>query len=273
MNKIGVAYNVFDGIENLPISINQIKPYVDYITVVYQDFSNVGNSISKINKFILEVLFANKVIDNLILYEPKGNDLHNNECCKRNIGLQDCISNNCNYFISMDCDEIYDGLKFAQEYLNIKEKKIDKSFNSYCYIQDYYSSGKLKYRKLANYFVPFIAKIDSKSTFNMGNPELKYIDPTRRVWSKNTSNLPILINSDNIVMDHLTMVRANIKSLKEKFINSSSPEYRNSNSFDDYAMSIFNYHKDNNINLKIYQEVADKYDTEKVYKSFNQIEI
>ena len=72
-------------------------------------------------------------------------------------------------------------------------------------------------------------------------------------------------------MDHLIMVRANIESLKEKFANSSSPEYRNTKQYNDYVFNIFNYYKNNDINTALYEKVDDKYNTEKCYKSFNEI--
>jgi len=41
--KLGCAYNIFDGEEMLIHSLNNLRPMVDYICVVYQTTSNFGN--------------------------------------------------------------------------------------------------------------------------------------------------------------------------------------------------------------------------------------
>ena len=45
--KLGVSYNLFDGEELLEGSIKQIRSEVDYISVVYQEVSNFGESCDK----------------------------------------------------------------------------------------------------------------------------------------------------------------------------------------------------------------------------------
>ena len=49
MTKLGIAYNIFDdSIELLEKSILSVRNTADYITVIYQDISNMGNE-SEIN--------------------------------------------------------------------------------------------------------------------------------------------------------------------------------------------------------------------------------
>jgi hypothetical protein len=44
MTKLGIAYNIFDdSIELLEKSILSVRNVADYITVIYQDISNMGN--------------------------------------------------------------------------------------------------------------------------------------------------------------------------------------------------------------------------------------
>ena len=81
--KLGISYNVFDGEELLEDSIKQIKSEVDYISVVYQTKSNLGNECNKTLVDLLETLLSNKLIDHIEEYEPFGMSPHTNEIKKR----------------------------------------------------------------------------------------------------------------------------------------------------------------------------------------------
>ena len=94
--KLGIAYNVFDGEELLPYSLKGIRGLAEYIVVVYQTTSNYGNENKNLLPF-LEKLVDAKMVDELVEYEPQLNivdELGNpylkkgsvNEQTKRNIG-------------------------------------------------------------------------------------------------------------------------------------------------------------------------------------------
>ena len=90
MTKLGIAYNIFDdSIELLEKSILSVRNVADYITVIYQDISNMGNQ-SEINLKELLTEFKNKgLINSFYLYKPQLNAPipHINETNKRNMGL------------------------------------------------------------------------------------------------------------------------------------------------------------------------------------------
>lgn len=74
MTKLGIAYNIFDdSIELLEKSILSVRNVADYITVIYQDISNMGNE-SEINLKELLTEYKNKgLINSFYLYKPQLN--------------------------------------------------------------------------------------------------------------------------------------------------------------------------------------------------------
>lgn len=114
-----MSYNVFDGLELLEASIKSIHNNVDYVNVVYQNISNFGEKTEN-SLPLLESLKNKGLIDNIIYYETDfALTPQQNETRKRNIGLKDCIKNNCTYFLNMDTDEFYTNEQFkkAKEFI------------------------------------------------------------------------------------------------------------------------------------------------------------
>ena len=119
--KLGIAYNVFDGEELLTSSIENMRDMVDFICIVYQTPSNFGNVNLNLEP-LLKHLKKEKLIDFAYKYEPKFNknedgeiDFLNgteNEQEKRNIGLDICRANGCDYFMTIDTDEFYNKEQF-----------------------------------------------------------------------------------------------------------------------------------------------------------------
>jgi hypothetical protein len=100
MTKLGIAYNIFDdSIELLEKSILSVRNVADYITVIYQDISNMGNQ-SEINlKELLTEYKGKGLIDSFYLYKPQLNAPipHINEMNKRNMGLYVCQGEGCTH--------------------------------------------------------------------------------------------------------------------------------------------------------------------------------
>lgn len=61
---------MWDGEELLEASIKSVRASVDYIVVVYQTISNFGNMCSEQLVPLLERLQAEKLIDELVYFEP-----------------------------------------------------------------------------------------------------------------------------------------------------------------------------------------------------------
>ena len=128
--KLGVSYNIFDGEELLKFSLLSIRELAAHISVVYQNISNFG----KENKNLLPLLLKLQdegLIDKLFEFNPSFTKNKNgsinwrsgsiNELEKREIGLKIAKANNCDFFMTMDADEIYDTnqLQFALDTFEI----------------------------------------------------------------------------------------------------------------------------------------------------------
>lgn len=210
--KLGVSYNVFDGIELLESSIRQIRPFVDIIHVAYQMSSWFGKPIAKEDIEILQELLKKKLIDKLevfINFKIVSNSTKSNisitktyETKKRQFGLSYCLSKECTHFMSMDVDEYYlpDQFKEAKEYIISK----DLSSTTCRFIN--YVNLPIYHRGYSPHYVPFICKINKSS--KIGTPFFVPCDNTRGI----TDNLKKThIFSPNVLtMHHMETIRKNL---------------------------------------------------------------
>lgn len=203
--KLGISYNVFDGEELLEDSIKQIKSEVDYISVVYQTKSNLGNECNKTLVDLLETLLSNKLIDHIEEYEPFGMSPHTNEIKKRNIGLELSKKNGCTHHMSMDTDEYYDIEQFKFIKKIIDSYGFDSSF---CQMKTYYKSWEFQLDPPEEYYVSLIYKINPNSKYVLGHPSPVLVDPTRRM--SNSIN-PVIFSRNDIEMHHGSYIRDNIR--------------------------------------------------------------
>ena len=211
---LGISYNIFDGEELLKFSVKTMRPCVNYISVVYQDLSNLGNPISESIFPLLSELKRDGLIDEIIKYVPnlalKG---HGNEVAKRNIGLESCINAGCSHFMTMDCDEFYKN----DEFEHAKNVIISEGYETTaCQMKTYYKTPEYIITPPETYYVPFISKLDSRR-FGMGIswPSPISADPTRRLKSDKL----FAFSREKLEMHHMSYVRTNIRA---KLNNSSA---------------------------------------------------
>jgi hypothetical protein len=206
VHKLGVAYNVFDGIENLKYSIDSIRRSVDYICAVYQRLSNHGNPIDTDFEGILKSLGVVAIEYN---YQPIKNPAHN-EKIKREIGRKNCENAGCNLFMTMDCDELYIPSQF--EYA--KKEFISGGFDSSaCQMQTYWKNFDTVFDPPESYYVPFIYRLDGRLFTDARWPVSA--DPTRRMEPGKLK----LFERKTIEMHHLSHIRDNYRV---KLVNSSA---------------------------------------------------
>ena len=213
--KFGVCYNLFDGEELLEDSINCIRNYVDYISVIYQTKSNWGDDCSKDLVKILVDLKSRELIDDMVEYKNIENNPQINETNKRNLGIKLSIQNGCSHHMSLDCDEFF----LTTEFENlIKYHKDNPDKITYLSLVPYYKDTKYlvlseKYDKLyISGFFPI------KYIFILGYDSPVLTDPTRRVNLSNLNDI-VILNKEFIKMHHLFYVR---KDLYKKIYNSTS---------------------------------------------------
>lgn len=224
-NKLGVAYNIFDGEELLPYSLKGIREIADYVVVVYQLTSNYG----KINPNLYDVLYGNTksgLIDEMVYYEPElimdGDKIYKgmgsiNELRKRNIGLTKCKENGCTLFMSIDCDEVYDPTQLKDAYKEMIGGKYDATF---CQMKTYYNQPTLELTPPEGYYVPLFYKLKADTILQANHSNSSYsfpfmVDGTRQTPIETYMVFP----RSQIEMYHYAYVRNNIRS---KIENSSA---------------------------------------------------
>lgn len=220
--KLGVAYNLFDGEELLESSLKNMREKADYIVVVYQTESNFGEVYRPVQDEVLRLKELG-LIDEAIKYIPELLTLENgegidpksgthNETKKRNIGLDACRNAECDYILTMDCDEFYDSDEFDEAFEEVVDGNYDTSF---CQMGTYYKEVDNRMYPDETYYVPFICKIydDSKYEYRKGYPVT--VDRTRMLKAGNC----LVLDRYEIEMHHLSYVR---KDISRKFYNSSS---------------------------------------------------
>lgn len=211
--KIGVSYNIFDGEELLEGSIKCIRDQVDYISVVYQTTSNIGNNCSDELLIILEKLKNEGLVDELFKYNPKiNNGPHFNEITKRNIGLSLSIGMGCTHHMSMDSDEYY----LSEQFKYLKEEMINGDYDSsYCQLKTYYREKDIIIDPPEDYYISLLYKITPYSIFEMNAYSPVLVDPTRRISAKKYK----IFKRSEIEMHHFSYIRNDIR---RKLINSSA---------------------------------------------------
>jgi len=223
MDKLGIAYNIFDGEELLPYSLKNLRPFADYIVVVYQTTSNFGNENPKLKETLFK-LKDEKLIDELIFYTPDffyNNDGsldltngRNNELKKRNLGLEACKVKKCNIFMCLDCDELYDHTQFGWALKEFIQKGYDTSFTQ---LLTYYKLPTMELNPPENYYAPLFYKIKKDTKFEFISDDVcpVHIDYTRRIKFKYSK----IYTRQEIQMYHYSYVR---NSLDSKIQNSSA---------------------------------------------------
>jgi hypothetical protein len=207
--KIAAVFNIWaDCLDLLPFAIENIRPVVDDVIIVWSKKSNRGN--------VVEYDLPENCI--LVNCEPTSKDPHVNEVAKRNAGLNAAREMGFTHFIALDSDEFYDQTEFYQQKRVIEEKGI---LGTVCRIKTYFKSPTLTIG-FDHTLVPFIHKIKpglayqlkfSKYPFTYDEQGHCHIDPARRL------NMTAGVKMVDIVMHHFSWVR---KDFRIKTENSSA---------------------------------------------------
>ncbi|GAB2883884.1 hypothetical protein GCM10027046_10480 [Uliginosibacterium flavum] len=211
----GVSYNVFNGEEHLLHSIKQIRSCVDFVGLVAQRVSNLGNLADPSLESIIDTAIRSGLADKVTWYTPDlaappvMNELH-----KRNIGLNDAKSAGVTHFMTMDCDEYYDSKEFLAAIDFIRDCRIKAtSVRTYLHIHRPIWRSRLP----DNTCCSFLSEIDAKSVITLNSPYPTFIDGTRGI---NGNGRPFHFFDEHIIaMKHMNLVR---KSIDSKLSNSSN---------------------------------------------------
>jgi hypothetical protein len=227
---LGIAYNFFDGEEILEQSVKSVRPYANYIVLVYQETSNYGHPITKKALKLLNKLHTQGLVDQLVKYMParQGNG-GAQETRKRNIGVQLCRQAGCTHYLSMDADELY-----TKQFAIAKDQVMAGNYDlSFCLYYDYYKLPTYRVRDKRGMLAPqqnqrtsvtFITKLRESTVHQFGAyNSIRWfkplVDPTRMILPL-TKNIK-LFEPRELMMHHMSWVRKDITS---KVMNSSARE-------------------------------------------------
>ena len=264
--KVGVSYNLWKGEEFIPYAIKTIRPKVDYIVIVYQNLSNYKQERKDDLRPVMQEWKDVGLIDDFVYYEPEFNGIEkkfwgtHNELIKRNIGLNKCRENGCDYLLDCDSDEIYDPSQFLFGLRVVMCGKFDSSF---CKMNTFYKYPDCQLTPPETYYVPFIYKINKNTRFEpIENDRFPVIvDGKRRIKCKHSR----IFTRDELVMYHYSYVRADEEEMIAKFENCSSKV----NFSQERIKKLIHIYKNFKIGNNIEYGLDQMFGTKKVNNRFN----
>jgi glycosyltransferase involved in cell wall biosynthesis len=195
-NGIAAIYNSFYDVDLLKYSAATIRPAVEKIIVVHQEYGFDGTYMGGRDK--LQLYLDGGLIDSFVIVDPK--ELPENKIqaiiTKRNIGLRMC--QDCEYIIPMDNDEFYDPNDILLNKAVMSEFDLD---TTYAPIRAYY--GDTEHYFEDSYLVPFMYKNDGRHFERVKTKVL--CDPAKKMQPK-------LHSIYNNPMHHVTYLPSSIEN-------------------------------------------------------------
>lgn len=188
--KISASINVYDGYEFIELILTELRKNVDHVSVIYQTISYNGVvNVQNLKKTLLYL--KNKgLIDNMVEYMPDFKIRpRDQECKKRNIGFELAKLNDCDYYLTLDADELYTQELF-KEAKSVVEEGIDVFFTQ---IKSYYKYPSCFYYEPQAFKIPFLQRVRHDVLFKLNNPRIDLVDPTRILpyCTKKVLNTPV----------------------------------------------------------------------------------
>jgi len=217
IKKLGLTINAFDASELLEQLISEIRDQIDWVAAIYQKRSYWGNPMSKADMNELTRLKEMGLIDELVEFKPDfAKYSREQECDKRNMGINLAKTRGMTHVLNIDADEFYDKDQFANAINLINKNGWGITYCSYVnYYRDFEHYLVYPFRP----FVPFIHTTYFNYTYN--GPAPGPTDPTRRI--NNPSNLGTYIFPDETLrMGHAAWIR---RDIRKKLVNWSAKNH------------------------------------------------
>ncbi|MDD5648910.1 MAG: hypothetical protein PHF86_00590 [Candidatus Nanoarchaeia archaeon] len=263
IKKLALTINAFDSSELLHDLILEIRDQIDWVAAIYQKKSYWKNPMDKKDLEELHRLKDIGLIDELIEFKPNYTKYsREQECDKRNMGIQLMKSRGFSHILNIDADEYYDADQFrtAKEMINKNGWPI-----TYCSYVNYYKDFEHYLVYPFRPFVPFIHSTFFNYTYNTSAPGPT--DPTRRI--DNPFNLgTYLFEDETIRMGHAAWIRRDIRKklinwsaknfFSEKLINEAVKRWENWKEGED-AIMLFNV-PENSVKVKKLETKIHKFE-------------
>ena len=217
IKKLSLTINAFDASELLEDLITEIRDQVDHVAAIWQKRSYWKNPMSRSDKMELDRLVEMGLINELIEFKPNYTKYsREQECDKRNMGIELMKQNGSSHILNIDADEFYDAEQFRYGKNLINQKGYGITYCSYVnYYRDFEHYLVYPFRP----FVPFIHSTFFRYTYQ--GPAPGPTDPTRRI--NNPSNLGTYIFTDGeLRMGHAAWIR---RDIRKKLVNWSAKNH------------------------------------------------
>lgn len=213
--KLAACYTVFNGLELLEKSIDQIKNHVDEIIICYQDTSNKGNKCDKVHDFVMNFArnFNGKNV-HIVYFKPNlpGNTKEN-ERIKHQKMLSTARILGCTHFFMAATDHFYLENEFIFGKNTCQVHDYDVTFTK---MFTYYKDPTWQLTPIESYFMPFIMKIKNNTVIERAANYPVLVDPSVQI--SGVTNFYIFEESD-LMLHHYSMIRENIN---DKFKNAAA---------------------------------------------------
>lgn len=210
---LAACYTVFNGLELLEKSIEQIYPFVDHIIICYQTISNKKNTCDKVEPFVY-YHFAGKNKVKIIRFDPDfAVNTKENERRKHQLLLETARNLGCSHFFLSATDHFYDPKEFFCAKKHIETADYDVTFTK---MYTYYKHLTWQLTPIEDYMMPFIMRIHPETQICMVRNFPVRVDPSVQV---NTCNKYWVFPQNEIMLHHYSMIRVNIR---EKFQNAAA---------------------------------------------------
>ncbi len=217
IRKLAVTINSFDATEHLFPLITEIRDQVDHVVAIWQKKSYWKNPMAKADMTELVRLKKLGLIDEFIEFKPNYKKYsREQECDKRNMGIQLMKKQGASHILNIDADEYYDKDQFAAGLQEIENKGHLMTYCSYVnYYKDFYHYLVYPFRPL----VPWVHSTYFQYTYN--GPAPGPTDPTRRIF--NPLNIATYVFPDPVLrMGHAAWIR---KDIRKKLVNWSAKNH------------------------------------------------
>jgi len=263
IKKLALTLNAFDSSELLEPLISEIRDQVDHVAAIYQKLSYWKNPMADEDMEELLRLKTLGLVDELIEFKPNfAKYSREQECEKRNMGIDLMKRQGYSHILNADSDEFYDADQFESALDLIATRGYTITYCSYVnYYRDFEHYLVYPFRP----FVPFVHSTFFKYTYQ--GPAPGPTDPTRRI--NNPSNLGTYIFEDSeLRMGHAAWIRRDIRKklenwsaknhFKKELIDDAVERWENWKEGDN-AIMLFNV-PDNNVKVKKLEKKIHKFD-------------
>lgn len=210
--RLAAMYTLWNGLELLEKSIEQIYDDVDNVVLCWQWYSNKGEISNEILPFIERFKDDPKI--HLLEFVPDFKlNTKQNERAKLQLRIDYAKQIGATHFFTSACDHYY----VPDEFKRSKELIIRKGYETtFTRMATYYKQPNWRMEPLEEYFMPFICKLYESTTVISSSDYHVKVDPSIKITpAKNPFVFPV----DQILMHHYSMVRQDIEN---KFRNAAA---------------------------------------------------